>query len=119
MVASIVSFLFIQFSFAHDWGSLEGKFYCENNFCYADKSDCIKESKCESSCYGDAWGDRRTVFKVPNRTSWKCEFGYCEGGLIDELMLIGAKIKNGHDRYGAMKFDDFIRVMGNKELCDD
>lgn len=113
-------------AFAHDWGESEGLFYTEASstfYCYADtKEGCIDEIEpLKGDCKGDAFGNREKVFKVPNRTAWHCEtqekcFPF---NTYSKLVMVGAKIKNGLEKYDLMSFKHFMQIMGNKEICND
>lgn len=125
MSALILLALLLDSSHAYDWGDREATFYLYGDHythCLRDTTDdCIEVVEpIDHVCQGDAAGsvERDWVWKVPNRTTWSCDIVCSAEYAMSELIMIGARMKNGWNEYGSMSLEQFMDRMGNRAFCD-
>ena len=102
----------------------EALFYNFNEdprYCYFNENGCIERREVQpgGSCGGDAFGTLTAVFKVPDYTTFYCEDQCRPDGTRSRVIFQLAGMRKGWEHYGAMSMDQFMRIMGNQQLCSE
>lgn len=111
--------LLLSLAHAYDWGHMEGIFHYtghETAYCLWDEPGvtCFARVPHDTFCLADGLLIERTrqVFKSPNRTGFTCSETTClPANEYSSARFVGARIKNGWNRYGWMSLKQFQLLM--------